>query len=157
MSAISKIMLLTTKKHQKNGFFNFQMAINRRSNRFRQFQENVRIFSKKFDILNISSSHSRSLLLLTDQSNMIGNKDSFSVRRTITKGNSAVNTNNMDAITRFERIHQIMIEQNIHRNGQLTGRSAFGHFLNGKHLVILVGGQTVFGGENVPVFIVGGV
>lgn len=54
---------------------------------------------------------------------------------------ATIGPDDLNAVAWFGRVHQVIVQYDVHGTGQLAGRCLLGHFLHRDGLVILIDGQ----------------
>lgn len=72
---------------------------------------------------------------------------------TFLAGQAAVSPNNLHAVSRFDHVHQVVVQDDVYRAGQLTGWGLLWHLLHGDGLVVLIDRETKLCLQGVVLFI----
>lgn len=55
---------------------------------------------------------------------------------------AAVGTDDLHSVSRFDHVHQVVVQDDVHGAGQLAGGGFLGHLLHRDGLVVFVDGET---------------
>ncbi len=69
---------------------------------------------------------------------------------------AAVSTDHLRTVPWLYSVHQVVVQDDVHRAGQLTGRGFLWHLLHCDGLVVLIDGQTELGLQWIVLFILNG-
>lgn len=72
---------------------------------------------------------------------------------TFLAGQAAVCPNNLHAVSRFDHVHQVVVQDDVYRAGQLAGWGLLWHLLHGDGLVVLIDRETKLCLQGVVLFI----
>lgn len=66
---------------------------------------------------------------------------------------AAVRADDLHAVSRLGSVHQVVVQDDVHRAGQLAGWSLLWHLLHRDGLMVFIDGQTKFGLQGVVLLI----
>ena len=160
MGAVWQSAFTAAYQQQYQSFFDPVVAVDGGGERGAQLVHQIRLTSQCGDAVVVFFGEGRCESVGREQGNACGHHQGTEHTGNGSFGggrDSFVDANDGNTVSRFGVIPEIALEDSFHRARKLPGGCSFRELLHGDGLVVDVSGETELGGEQIAVFVTGGV